>query len=280
MVLIGRYNSLEIVKKAAFGLYLDGGEDGNILLPNQYVPEGWRMGEKLDVFVHYDSEDRIIASTLKPFAEVHKFAALKVLAVEEVGAFLDWGLPKDLFLPYAEQTRELRRGQTVVVYLYLDKSDRISATMRIDRHYEKDTKVLSAGQEVSILIAGMTDMGFKAIVEGVYGGMIFKNEVFQDISYAQELKGFIKQIRPDGKLDLSFQDISRVGHQSADEIAPKILSLLEKADGFLSINDKTPAEEIYKLFGVSKKKYKIALGGLYKLRLIRVEPNGIYLVES
>lgn len=280
MVLIGRYNTLEIIEKAPFGLYLDGGEDGSILLPNRYVPDDWKMGDQLEVFVHYDSEDRIIASTLKPFAEVHRFAALKVLAVEEVGAFLDWGLPKDLFLPFAEQTRELRRGQTVVVYLYLDKSDRISATMRIDRHFEKNTSTLKTGQEVSLLIAGMTDMGFKTVVDGIYGGMIFKNEVFQDLSYAQELKGFIKQIRPDGKLDISLQDTLKIGHHSADEIAPKIMSLLEGSGGFLPVNDKTPAEEIYRLFGASKKKYKIALGGLYKKRLIRVETDGIHLIKA
>lgn len=280
MVLIGRYNTLEIIEKAPFGLYLNGGEDGSILLPNRYVPDDWKMGDQLEVFVHYDSEDRIIASTLKPFAEVHRFAALKVLAVEEVGAFLDWGLPKDLFLPFAEQTRELRRGQTVVVYLYLDKSDRISATMRIDRHFEKNTSALKTGQEVSLLIAGMTDMGFKTVVDGIYGGMIFKNEVFQDLSYAQELKGFIKQIRPDGKLDISLQDTLKIGHHSADEIAPKIMSLLEGSGGFLPVNDKTPAEEIYRLFGASKKKYKIALGGLYKKRLIRVETDGIHLIKA
>jgi len=280
MVLIGRYNTLEIIEKAPFGLYLNGGEDGSILLPNRYVPDDWKMGDQLEVFVHYDSEDRIIASTLKPFAEVHRFAALKVLAVEEVGAFLDWGLPKDLFLPFAEQTRELRRGQTVVVYLYLDKSDRISATMRIDRHFEKNTSALKTGQEVSLLIAGMTDMGFKTVVDGIYGGMIFKNEVFQDLSYAQELKGFIKQIRPDGKLDISLQDTLKIGHHSADEIAPKIMSLLEGSGGFLPVNDKTPAEEIYRLFGASKKKYKIALGGLYKKRLIRVESDGIHLIKA
>ncbi len=280
MVLIGRYNTLEIIEKAPFGLYLDGGEDGSILLPNRYVPDDWKMGDQLEVFVHYDSEDRIIASTLKPFAEVHRFAALKVLAVEEVGAFLDWGLPKDLFLPFAEQTRELRRGQTVVVYLYLDKSDRISATMRIDRHFEKNTSALKTGQEISLLIAGMTDMGFKTVVDGIYGGMIFKNEVFQDLSYAQELKGFIKQIRPDGKLDISLQDTLKIGHHSADEIAPKIMSLLEGSGGFLPVNDKTPAEEIYRLFGASKKKYKIALGGLYKKRLIRVETDGIHLIKA
>lgn len=280
MVLIGRYNTLEIIEKAPFGLYLNGGEDGSILLPNRYVPGDWKMGDQLEVFVHYDSEDRIIASTLKPFAEVHRFAALKVLAVEEVGAFLDWGLPKDLFLPFAEQTRELRRGQTVVVYLYLDKSDRISATMRIDRHFEKNTSTLKTGQEVSLLIAGMTDMGFKTVVDGIYGGMIFKNEVFQDLSYAQELKGFIKQIRPDGKLDISLQNTLKIGHHSADEIAPKIMSLLEGSGGFLPVNDKTPAEEIYRLFGASKKKYKIALGGLYKKRLIRVESDGIHLIKA
>jgi uncharacterized protein len=275
-VKLGRLNDLTVVDFDPSGAYFDGGDEGDILLPRAEVPSGCEIGTKLEVFVYLDSEDLLTATLKRPFAQVGEFAVLKVVSIEKVGAFLDWGLPKDLLLPFAEQTRDLRMGDDVIVFLYLDKSDRISASMRLQRHVQKDTSTYQAGQEVDLLIAAKTDLGFKAIVNGQHFGVLYEDEVFQRLHYGEKLKGFIKSVRPDGKLDLA---LARSGHKAAKEdIAPKILALLKAEGGFLPINDKTSAEKIHELFGVSKKKFKVALGGLYKQRLITVEEEGIRLV--
>jgi hypothetical protein len=275
---IGKTAILEVVEESSYGVYLDGGALGDILLPSRDVPEDCQIGDTVEAFIYLDSEDRLIATMQRPLAEVGEFALLKVVGVERVGAFLDWGLMKDLFLPFAEQTRDLRVGQSVLVHVYLDKSERISASMRLDRFLDKETSGYQEGQPVELMVAAKTDLGFKAIINGRHGGMLFSDEIFQELSYGQRVSGFIKQVRPDGKVDLSLQDPKKVGHHAADDIAPRILELLKAEGGFLAINDKTPAEEIYRLFGVSKKKYKIALGGLYKSRAIIVEEDGIRLV--
>jgi hypothetical protein len=277
LVRIGQYNTLKILEIMDRGAYLDGGDDGDILLPIRYLPEDARVGDSLEVFLYLDSEDRLIATTEKPFARLGEFALLKVVSMQAVGAFLDWGLAKDLFLPFAEQTRPLRVGQDVMVYLYLDNTDRIAASMRLERNIKKGPTEYQNGQAVELWIVAKTDLGFKAIVNGEHWGLLYANEVFQPLSYGQKIQGFIKEIRPDGKIDLALQ---RTGHQAGDDIAPRILELLKEKGGFLEINDKTSAEIIYELFGVSKKKYKIALGGLYKKRLIQIEDDGIRLVAS
>lgn len=280
MIQIGRFNKLKVVKHVDFGVFLDGEDDGEILLPLRYMPEQCDVGDEVNVFVMFDSEDRLMATTEVPKAMVGDFALLKVVAVEKVGAFLDWGLAKDLFLPYAEQIHAPRVGQDILVYLYTDKSDRISASMRLDRYTQKAPPELKNGYEVDLLITGKTDLGFKAIVNNCCQGLLFTNEVFQPLHYGQKTKGFIKTVRPDGKLDIVLQKTEKVGHKAADDVGPLILEQLIKNSGFLAINDKTPPETIYKLFGVSKKKYKIALGGLYKKRLITVDEDGIRLVAK
>lgn len=280
MIQIGKMNSLKIVKFVEFGLYLDAGEGNELLLPRREVntlPEETNVGDVLDVFVCYDSEDRLIATLTKPKALVGEFAILKVVATENIGAFLNWGLAKDLFLPFSEQTRDLDVGLDIIVYVYIDKSNRISASMRIERNLEKIDVKYEVDQAVDLLIFGKTELGYKAIINGKHLGMIFHTDVFKPLRYAQKISGFIKNVRPDGKIDLS---LAQTGHKGASDIGPKILDLLREKGGFLAINDKTPPEAIYELFGVSKKKYKIALGGLYKSRLIKVEEDGIYLVEK
>lgn len=275
---IGQRNLLTVVKDREFGVFLDDENGGEILLPNRDVPENCEIGSQVEVFLYYDSEDRLIATTEHSLAMVGEFALLKVVAVEAVGAFLDWGLPKDLFLPFAEQSRDLRPGDEVLVFVYLDKSSRISASMRLEKNTDKQPGNYEEGQSVELLIIGRTDLGYKAIIEGRHLGVIYSNEVFQKISYGQRLPGFIKKIREDGKIDLSLQ---KTGHAAADETAVKIMDLLKSSrDGFLAINDKTSAETIHGLFGVSKKKYKVALGGLYKKRLILVKDDGIYLAKD
>ena len=275
IVEIGRINKLAVVKKTDFGVYLDGQEDGEILLPKNAVPNPCEVGDLLDVFIYFDSEDRMIATTKMPKAMVGEFASLPLVSVENVGAFLDWGLTKDLFLPFAEQTKDLRRGQNVVVFIYLDKSQRISASMRLERYIDKEPGDYKEGQSVSLLITGATDLGIKALINGRHWGVLYDNEVFQTLTYGQQIPGFIKKVRDDGKIDLSLHP---AGYKAAEDIGEKIMSLLKAKGGFLPFNDKTSAELIYDNFGVSKKKYKMALGGLYKKRLIVVTDEGIRLV--
>jgi predicted RNA-binding protein (virulence factor B family) len=274
---IGKYNKLPILKFSDYGAFLDAGENSEILLPNRDVPEQCDVGDLLDVFVCYDSEDRLVATTQKPLAQVGQFAHLMVKSVESVGAFLDWGLPKDLFLPFSEQSRDLRMGHFVVVYIYIDKSDRISSSMRLDRHIDKEKGDYKEGDEVSLMIGHKTDLGFKAIVNGRHWGVIYANEVFERLEIGQKLKGYIKKLREDGKIDLSLQ---KLGHKAAEDIGERILETLKQNEGFLPLNDKAAAEIIYDTFGVSKKKYKMAIGGLYKKRLITVDEDGIRLVKS
>lgn len=275
MIQIGRFNKLKVLKHVDFGVYLDGQEEGEILLPLRYMPENCEIGEEVEVFICHDSEDRLMATTEKPKGVVGDFVLLKVLATSSVGAFLDWGLAKDLFLPFAEQTRPLRVGQDVLIYIYVDKSGRLAASMRLERNIEKTDAKYEEGQTVELLIASRTDLGFKAIIENRHWGVLYGNEVFQPLRIGQKIQGYIKKMREDGKIDLSLQ---RTGHKAAQEdIGPKILRLLKEQNGFLAINDKTPPEDIYRLLGVSKKQYKIALGGLYKKRLITVDEDGIRL---
>ena len=280
MVQIGQFNQLKILKFVDFGLYLDAGQGNELLLPRKELvrlPEDCKIGDTVEVFVCYDSEDRLIATTLKPKACVGQFAILKVVANERIGAFLSWGLAKDLLLPFAEQTRDLQIGQDIIVYIYLDKSNRISASMRIERNLDQVPVQYKVDQTVDLLIFGRTDLGYKAIINGQSLGMLFHNDVFKPIHYADQFQGYIKKVRDDGKIDLS---LSKSGHLGASDIGPQILAMLAEKGGFLEINDKTSAETIYSLFGVSKKKYKIALGGLYKSRLIKVSDDGIHLIEN
>lgn len=277
MVEIGQVNKLKVLRHVEFGVFLDGGADGEILLPLRYMPDQCEPGDTVEVFVCFDSEDRLIAMTEMPFAKVGEFAHLKIKAIERVGAFLDWGLPKDLFLPYSEQTRDLKVGQYVVVYIYLDKSDRISASMRLDRFVDKEPGKYTEGEVVDLFIASKTDLGFKALINGKHWGILYANEVFEPLYHGQKIKGYIKKMRPDGKIDLSLQ---QTGHKGADDIGTKIIETLKNHGGFMPLTDKTDPDEIYKLFGVSKKKYKIALGGLYKKRMILIEDKGIRLLTG
>lgn len=278
MIQIGRWNNLSIIRRTEIGFFLDGGTEGEILLPRRYAPSLLAENSTLDVFVYYDSEDRLIATTEKPLALVGEFANLKVIAQGSLGAFLNWGLPKDLFLPFGEQTREIKVGQSIIVYIFIDKSGRISASMRLDRHIEKNGAPYKIGEKVPTLIAARTDLGFKAIIDNRFWGLLYENEVFQPLRIGDRIECFIKALRPDGKIDLS---LHRSGYDATlEDIAPKILDYLAKNSGFLPFNEKTNPEEIYRLFGVSKKKYKIAIGSLYKKRIITIEEDGIHLVKK
>lgn len=264
MALIGRFNSLQVVKHTSFGLYLDGGADGEILLPNRYFPKDTptEVEDWLNVFIYLDSDDKLIATNEKPKVQVGEFASLKVKEVNSIGIFLDWGLSKDLLLPYSEEKRTLQAGDYCVVHVYLDKhTRRITATARLDRYLDNTPARYSVGQEVDLLVAESTDMGFKAIINNQHWGLIHKNEVFKFLRAGKQEKGFIKEIRPDGKISLSLQP---VGREAAVGLHEQILNKLRESGGVLAVSDKSPPETIAGLFGVSKGNFKKAIGALYK----------------
>ncbi|MFW3165772.1 S1-like domain-containing RNA-binding protein [Pseudomonas syringae pv. syringae] len=278
MALIGRYNSLQIVKHTNFGLYLDGGQDGEILLPNRYIPKDVPTEDEdwLNVFVYLDSEDKLLATTEKPKVQVGEFASLKVVEVNSIGVFLDWGLPKDLLLPYSEEKRTLQAGDYCVVHVYLDKhTRRITATARLDRYLDKIPANYSVGQEVDLLVAEATDMGFKAIINNKHWGLIHKNEVFKFMRAGKQEKGYIKEIRSDGNISLSLQP---VGAEAASSLNSKILAKLRENDGTLPVSDKSDPQVISGLFGVSKGNFKKAIGALYKQGQIVIHADRIELV--
>ncbi|PAO90319.1 GntR family transcriptional regulator [Stutzerimonas stutzeri] len=275
MAAIGRYNSLQIVKHTGFGLYLDGGPDGEILLPNRYIPKDTptEVEDWLNVFVYLDSDDKLIATTEKPKVQVGEFASLKVVQINRVGLFLDWGLPKDLLLPHSEEKRPLQEGDYCVVYVYLDKhTRRITATARLDRYLDRTPPRYKAGQEVDLLVVERTDLGHKAIINGQHWGLIHKNEAFKFLRGGMREKGYIREVRADGKISLSLQP---VGSEAADALQALILQKLQENQGSLAVGDKTPPDEIARLFGVSKGNFKKAIGGLYKQGRIVIHPDRI-----
>ncbi|TWE09809.1 GntR family transcriptional regulator [Pseudomonas sp. AG1028] len=279
MAVIGRMNSLQVVKHTDFGLYLDGGADGEILLPKRYIPKDSpsEVDDWLNVFVYLDSEDKLIATTDKPKVQVGEFASLKVVDINRVGLFLDWGLPKDLLLPHSEEKRPLQTGDYCVVHVFVDKrSRRITATARLDRYLDKVPATYQAGEEVDLLVVESTDMGFKAIINGKHWGLIHKNEVIGFMRSGIRQPGYIKEMRSDGKISLSLQP---VGQQVADTLGEQILQRLRDNGGVLELSDKSAPERISAMFRVSKGNFKKAIGGLYKQGLIHIHDERIELVK-
>ena len=277
MAQIGKINKLRVIKEMDFGVYLDADELGEILLPQKYVPKDYEKDGMVEVFVYLDSEDRLIATTEKPHAMVNEFAFLKVAAVNKFGAFLDWGLPKDLLVPFREQKQKMEEGKSYVVFIYLDEeSQRIAASAKLDKFLDLKPIEYIEGEEVDLLICDKTDIGYKAIIEGKHWGILYDNEVFQKLERGQQINGYIKKIREDNKIDLSLQ---KTGYNIVDEISEKILAKLKEQDGFIPVTDKSPPEVISDIFGISKKTFKKSIGALYKKRLIILENDGIKLVE-
>ena len=276
MAEIGKQNTLRVVKEVEFGLYLDGGEHGEILLPKRYVPENCKPEDTIDVFIYLDSEDRIIATTEKPYIKIGEFAMLKVVSVTSMGAFLDWGLLKDLFVPFREQKQKMEEGKWYIVTMYLDlETKRLVASAKIKKFLDNLPPEYEADEEVDLMIVGETDLGFNAIINSKHTGVLYKNEVFQPLKRGQKLKGYIKKIREDEKIDLLLQ---KPGFQKVDESTLRILDVLKSHGGYLAITDKSDPDVIYNMFGVSKKTYKKAIGALFKLRIISIEDKGIRLV--
>ena len=276
-VKVGRTNVLRVVKRLPFGAYLvAGSEKEEILLPKRYEPENCKVDELLKVFIYFDSEDRIIATTDIPLAQVDECAFLKVVDVNKVGAFMDMGLMKDLFVPFAEQEERMEIGESYVVHLYLDEhSGRIMASSKLDKFLLETSHYHKAGQEINLLIYAQTELGYKAAIGSTYMGLLFNNEVYQAMKVGDKLKGYIKNIREDKKIDLTLQLPSE---KTRGELANRILDLLKEQDGSISLTDKSSPEDIYKQFSVSKKAYKKALGALYKRHQILIENNKIQLL--
>ncbi len=277
MAQIGRANNLKVVREVDFGVYLDGEELGEILMPGKYIPEGCKVGDYIEVFVYLDSEDRLVATTERPYAEVGDFAFLKVVDTGPVGAFLGWGLMKDLLVPFREQKEKMAEGKRYVVFVYLDPSNRIAASSRVERFLGKKPASFQTDEEVELLIFDETDIGYKAIINDTHEGVLYRNEVFQGLKKGQQIRGFIKKVRDDGKIDLSLQ---KRGMGKVGELSEKILKALKEQGGFLSVTDKSLPKDISALFGCSKNTYKKAIGGLYKKRLITIEESGIRLCEK
>ena len=277
MVNIGKYNTLKILKEVDFGVYLDGEKEGEILMPLKYVPQNLKPGDFVDAFVYLDSTDRPIATTEQPYAQVGEFAYLKVKAIDKIGIFLDWGILKDLLVPFREQKVDMVEGRKYIVYIYVDPdSQRIVASAKLNKFLNKTVPEYTPGQEVDILIENETDLGFKAIVNNRHWGILYENEVFEQLERGLKIKGYIKKIRPDNKIDLSLHPL---GYEKVDTIAQMILDQLNKDGGFIGVSDKSDASLVYKVFGISKKSYKQAIGALFKKRLIMITDKGIQLIN-
>lgn len=274
MIRIGQFNKLKMIREAPFGVYLQGDEMGEILLPNKVVPKGALVGDQLDVFVYFDSEDKIIATTVRPHARLGACAFLKVVDVNAVGAFLDWGLDKDLLVPKPEQQRPMEKDKSYIVYLKQDNKGRIIASSKVDYFLDKTPINFKAGDEVNLLIAESTPLGKKVIINNSHWGLIHTAEIFQILVYGKKMKGYIKTIRDDGKIDVVLR---KVGQDSISELAQRILAALQQAGGFLALHDKSSPLEIQRAFGESKKSFKSAIGQLYKQGDIRIEASGIRL---
>lgn len=280
MIELGDYNELEIAREVDFGVYLTS-EDGDILLPMKYIPEGAKVGDKVRVFVYRDSEDRMIATNLIPYATVGQFACLTCTDVTPFGAFLDWGLEKDLLVPLNKQKDKMQVGKKYCVYLYLDDiSDRVVATSKLGKYLQNDHIQLTENEEVQLLVAGFTDIGIKVIINNAYLGILYRNEVFKDLHIGDQVTGYVKQVRPDNKIDVTLRKPGATQKVESDEASDKILNLLRQGSGWLPISDSSTPEDIYKLLGMSKKTFKRAIGGLYKAGIITITDDSIRLKQE
>ncbi len=276
---LGRRNQLEVLREVDFGLYLDGGEMGDILLPQRYVAEGTKVGDILDVFLYLDSEERLVATTQHPLVEVGQFAYLEVSWVNQYGAFLNWGLMKDLFCPFREQKMRMLQGNKYIIYCYVDEqTSRIVASAKVEKFLSKERPAYQPGDSVEALIQQKTDLGFKAIIDGRHSGLIYQNELFRELHTGDSVKAYVKQVRPDGKLDIALQ---QQGQQNVTDFARQLFQyIFESDEGFCPFHDKSDAEDIYAEFKVSKKTFKKAVGDLYKRHLITIEPDGLRLTSE
>jgi predicted RNA-binding protein (virulence factor B family) len=272
---IGEYNEMEVLRDADFGLYLDDGKEG-ILLPKRFVPEGTKVGDTLRVFIYHDGEDRLIATTQQPKAKVGDIARLRVVSVSQHGAFLDNGLMKDLFVPNSKIRDRMKVGADYLVYVYLDLDTmRLTATEKFDYLLSNDVLTVEEKDDVIMVVYRRTDIGYVVIINGKHTGVLHFSDIFQTIQVGDKLKGFIKKIYEDNRIDVA---IGSRGYGRVEGEADKILRLLKEANGFLPYHDKSNPDDIYEVFGMSKKAFKMAVGQLYKQKSIQIMDNGIKLV--
>lgn len=278
MVEIGKYNTLRIIKILSFGAYLDGGDGLEILLPTRYVPQDAKIDDNIEVFIYHDNEGRLIATTAKPLAVAGEFQFMEVKSVNKTGAFLEWGLMKDLLVPFKEQKMPMKEGKWYLVYVHVDHvTKRIVASARIDKYLDNVIPNYTFNQEVDLLVADETEIGYKVIINNTHWGLVYRNEIFQRLEKGDHLKGYIKEVREDEKIDVS---LTPLGYQKVEGIANIILESLKAQGGFIAVHDKSDPDLIYSLFRCSKKAFKQAIGSLYKQKLITIEPQGIKLVSK
>lgn len=277
MAAVGKYNKLKVLRETGSGYFLDGEELGDILLPGKYAPSGMKEDDEIEVFLYFDSEDRIIATTDEPYCEVGDFALLEVVEVNEIGAFLNWGLQKDLLVPFREQKVKMEPGSWHIVHVYIDdKTNRIAASAKVDRFLGIEPANFQPGEEVELFIYGPCPLGFNAIINNTHWGMLYGSEVFQPLNRGEHITGYISKVREDGKIDLSLYP---AGFKKTKTSAELIVEFLKRNDGIMYLSDKSPAEDIYQTFGISKKNFKMALGSLYKERIVEIGENGVRLAE-
>lgn len=277
MIEIGKHNTLTIARGTSVGLYLTDGQQ-DILLPNKYVPREWNEGDEMTVFVYLDQEERLVATTLEPLIRLDDFALLRVNHINKFGAFVGWGLEKDLFVPFREQARPMETGKRYLVHMHLDaKSNRLVGSSKISQFLNNDELTVTEGEEVDIIVSHFTDLGINVIINGKHKGLLYKNDVYDDIRLGERLVGYVKTIRPDNKIDISLQ---KAGVEGIEPNAEKILEELRASRGFLRLTDDSHPEDIKTVLKMSKKAFKKAIGSLYKQRLIEIKEDGIYLLQS
>lgn len=282
MIPLGEFHTLTIQRRLEQGFYLglagSTDPDESVLLPNRYITEKMALGDQIDVFIYNDSEDRIVATTLIPKITLNRFACLKVVSISRHGAFLDWGLAKDLFVPFREQAKKMEEGEHHIVFLYIDKlTNRLVASSKLHKFLDKQRAPFRVNDEVELMIAERTDLGVNVIINEKYKGVLYENEIFQELVYGERLKGYIKKVREDNKIDVRLQ---RPGYGSIQLNEQKILERLKENKGFLPLNDYSTPEDIIASLSMSKKVFKKSIGSLFKQRLIRIEEKGIYLTKN
>lgn len=275
MISIGRFNTLQIARRTNVGLFLtDGTED--VLLPKKYLPENFDIGDDIEVFIYLDHEERPVATTLEPFIILNEFALLKVNYINDFGAFMDWGLEKDLFVPFREQARPMSEGKYYMIYMALDeKTNRLVGSSKLNQFLDKNEVNVTVGEEVDLIVSHITEAGINVIINEQFKGLMYQNEVFEDFRTGDRIIGYIKNIRPDGKIDVSR---TKLGFEKVTDHASKILQELDYNNGFLGLNDKSHPDEIKTVLGMSKKTFKQTIGVLYKEHKILIKEDGIYLV--
>ncbi len=278
MLKLGEDNILTVDRETTVGMFLTDGEGNDVLLPNKYVDDDLKIGDEITVFVYLDSNERIIATNIEPYIKLNQFAYLEAKQNTDFGMFMEWGLEKDLLVPFREQGNDMEKGKWYVVYLYLDpETNRLVGSTRTSRHIESENIELEEGQKVEILITGKTDLGWNVIIENLYRGLIYHNEIFKDIFPGDITNAYVKKVREDGKIDISLQ---KVGYNGIEPLSVKVINELIKNSGFLPLTDKSSPQEILLTFEMSKKTFKKAIGSLYKQKIIKIEKDGIYLNEE